>query len=533
MSPTLPAGRFRSITAGARLFALIVLAPPVAFSGDSQAILSTILVAAVWMGATFAGGLPGYQPRPALVLEAALVAFLLSGPLSSTGVLVPALVIPPFIAGTYLGVRGALQILLVEVVVLAAAITLDPGIHVGPDLLALLFTWVMAALGFGLIGAVIRAAHMELGDTTRSSYRDARALLTQLLELSDDLIGGLDPVSISKHIIDLAREEIPLSGVVVHARMPSGAVSVMDGDGPVDEGVDVALLVDRVFEHGKPEREGSTVAIPVKTDAGMVAVLTADLAPGIDPEHISLDKAMASVAEAFRPEALKLDTALVFSAVREAATSEERQRLAREMHDGVAQDLASFGYLIDDAAAEAESEGQRGRLMELRHELTGVVGELRRSVFSLRNEAAGERTLGERIAIMAEHLEGRFGVRVEVAVNEADGRLRPEVENELLRIAQEGMNNAVKHAKASIIRVRCVVRVPHCQIRVLDDGIGLHGGRDDSHGVRIMRERAHRIGADLQLTDTGAGTLLQVTLGTPDTRPVTDAAVPLERSNLA
>ena len=69
-----------------------------------------------------------------------------------------------------------------------------------------------------------------------------------------------------------------------------------------------------------------------------------------------------------------------------------------------------------------------------------VVAELRRSVFSLRNEAAVERSLGERIAIMAEHLEARFGVRIEVVVNEGEGRLRPEVENELQRIAQEGMN---------------------------------------------------------------------------------------------
>ena len=159
------------------------------------------------------------------------MAFLVSMTLSSTGLLVPALVIPVFTAGVYFGVKGVGQILGVVVLVLALALALDPDIRATSALLALLFTWLMAGLGFGLIGAVIRSAQLELGDSTRSSYRDARALLNQLLELSDDLIGGLDPVSISKHIIDLAREEIPLSGAVVHARMPSGAVTVMDGDG--------------------------------------------------------------------------------------------------------------------------------------------------------------------------------------------------------------------------------------------------------------------------------------------------------------
>ena len=114
-----------------------------------------------------------------------------------------------------------------------------------------------------------------------------------------------------------------------------------------------------------------------------------------------------------------------------------------------------------------------------------MVAELRRSVFSLRNEAAIDHTLlGERIAVMAEHLEARFGVAIEVVVNEGDGRLRPDVESELQRIAQEGMSNAVKHAKASTIRVRCVIRAPHGQIQVLDDGVGLQEGRDDSLASR-------------------------------------------------
>jgi signal transduction histidine kinase len=261
----------------------------------------------------------------------------------------------------------------------------------------------------------------------------------------------------------------------------------------------------------------------------VVAVLSARLAPGIDPENIGIDDALDAVAKALRPAALQLDTALVFSAVSESATAQERQRLAREMHDGVAQDLASFGYLIDAAVAEATSDGQRDRLMELRGELTMVVAELRRSVFSLRNEAVVERSLGERIAIMAEHLEARFGVRIEVVVNEGGGRLRPEVENELQRIAQEGMNNAVKHAHASVIQVRCDVHVPHGRIRVLDDGVGLQDGRPDSHGVKIMRERARRIGASLRLSDTGSGTLLEVTLGSPPQHR-SDTVSPLEGS---
>ncbi|MET1060693.1 MAG: histidine kinase [Nocardioides sp.] len=521
--------RFTPITSGARVFALLALAPPVAFTQSYPVILCTMLLAAVWTAATFAGGVPGLPLMPAIVVESSLVALLVTLPMNYTTLLVPALVIPQFVAGINLGIRGAFEALGAQIVVLTATISSNSQLNASPALLALLFTWLLAGLGFGLIGAVIRSARLELGDTTRSSYRDARALLTQLLELSDDLVEGLDPISIGQHIVSVAREEIPLSGVLVHARTPDGTITLLDGESGVEPVSGWGDLVDEAFATGRSQHRGTAVAIPVQTDASVVAVLSARLAPGVDPEHIGLDEVLAAVAKSLRPAALQLDTALVFSAVRESATAEERQRLAREMHDGVAQDLASFGYLIDDAAAEAGSEAQRDRLMELRGELTMVVAELRRSVFSLRNEAVVERTLGERIAIMAEHLEARFGVRVEVVVNEGEGRLRPEVENELQRIAQEGMNNAVKHAHASVIHVRCVVQTPHGLIRVLDDGVGLQDGRPDSHGVKIMRERARRIGADFRLSDTGSGTLLEVTLGTPATHR-SDTPTPLEGS---
>ena len=185
--------RFGAITTLARVFALVVLAPSVAFTQDYPTILSTILIAAVWTSATFVNLLPGLQLMPALVVEATLIAFLVTLPLEFSTVLVPALVISPFIAGTLRGTRGVFEMLGAEVVVLTAAIVPNAAINPSTQLAALLITWLTAGLGFGLIGVVVRSAKLELGDTTRSSYRDARALLTQLLELSDDLVEGAGP----------------------------------------------------------------------------------------------------------------------------------------------------------------------------------------------------------------------------------------------------------------------------------------------------------------------------------------------------
>ena len=163
--------RFGPITTGARVFALVVLAPPVAFTQSYPVILSTMLIAAVWTAASFTGGLPGIPLMTALVVEASLVAFLAALPLAFSALLVPALVISPFIGGLYRGSRGGFEALGAQVAVLVAFVWASSSVDSSPELLATLFTWLMAGLGFGLIGAVIRAAKLELGDTTKSSYR--------------------------------------------------------------------------------------------------------------------------------------------------------------------------------------------------------------------------------------------------------------------------------------------------------------------------------------------------------------------------
>ena len=97
-------------------------------------------------------------------------------------------------------------------------------------------------------------------------------------------------------------------------------------------------------------------------------------------------------------------------------------------------------------------------------------------------------------------------------------RLRGEVETELLRIAQEAITNARKHSAATNLWVDCRIRPPAARITVRDDGDGLGTPRDDSYGLKIMRERADRIGAALQITENRAsssasGTSVTVTVG--------------------
>jgi signal transduction histidine kinase len=495
------------------MFALIVLAPPVAVTQNYDTIVGVMLLAAVWMCAVFADGLDQVPAMPALVLESSFVTFLACLNLETSAVLLPAIVIPPFIGGLVRGTRGAFEVLGAEVTICWATIFASVEIAFTPTLSAALFTWLMAGLGLGLIAALIHRSRGD-GSSTLTSYRDARKLITRLRDLSGDLVGGLDPVSISRTILDLSREELPLTGAVVYTRTAVGFIPLLEGD-VTDEGADNTHVLNAVFTSGEPVVDGSWFAFPLLTDAGVVAVVAGGTMPPAESTTTDLRRVMSHLTEQLRPEALQLDTALLFASVRDEATTEERRRLARDLHDGVAQDLASLGYVIDDLAATADSPELEAQCQELRAELSRVVAELRRSVFVLRNDPNGASSLGESIRALAGHIEARSGIAVKVTLDEGSKRLRSDIESELLRIAQEGMNNAVKHARATLIRVDVWVQAPDAVVTVIDNGRGLQSGRDDSHGIRIMRERARRIGAvlDLHNLETGPGAALRVALG--------------------
>ena len=122
------------------------------------------------------------------------------------------------------------------------------------------------------------------------------------------------------------------------------------------------------------------------------------------------------------------------------------------MHDGVAQDIASLGYLVDALAARPSSPEQQATLTMLRDRITHVVAEVRQSVLSLRTSIGESESLGAAIGSIARGLSETSGIAIQVTVDEHTGRLRPEVEAELFRITQEAMNNAIKHSQASADR---------------------------------------------------------------------------------
>lgn len=213
---------------------------------------------------------------------------------------------------------------------------------------------------------------------------------------------------------------------------------------------------------------------------------------------------------------------LRLAALRDAACAAERRRLAREMHDGLAQELASLGYAVDALAAAAHSAEDRVRLEDLRSRITALVAETRCSLAGLRIAVGEDIGLAAAVQLLAASLSDVSGVPIEVAVEDdgARGRcsmLTAEAEGELFRITQEALNNAVKHSDASLIRVDGVLDGTGAQLTVTDDGHGFQGPRRGSHGLSVMHERAELIGATLSLGNLVTGGF-RVTVSLPAAR---------------
>jgi signal transduction histidine kinase len=218
--------------------------------------------------------------------------------------------------------------------------------------------------------------------------------------------------------------------------------------------------------------------------------------------------------------ALRIDTGQLFSEVRALATVEERRRLAREIHDGIAQEVASLGYVVDDLSAHTSDPQTREDLGTLRTELTRIVNELRLSIFDLRTDVQPASGLGAALTSYVRSVGTGAGLTVHLVLDESPYRLPIEAETELLRVAQEAITNARKHARARNLWVTCRVDPPRAFLRVADDGKGLGSARPDSFGLEIMRERTARLGAAFTVRNrVGGGTVVEVTVGAPTGRP--------------
>jgi signal transduction histidine kinase len=199
----------------------------------------------------------------------------------------------------------------------------------------------------------------------------------------------------------------------------------------------------------------------------------------------------------------------------ELATANERNRLARELHDSVAQTL--YGLTLQaEAAARRLKAGQvdaaAASLDEIGLGARETLQETRLLIFELRPPVLEEQGLAAALRARLEAVESRSGQQVQAEIADP-GPLPPALEMGLYRIAQEALNNSLRHGQAGQVRVYLGSAGGRVTLEVSDDGLGFDSARQTAGGLGLqsMRERAAQIGGSLQINSTpGSGTTIRV-----------------------
>jgi len=260
------------------------------------------------------------------------------------------------------------------------------------------------------------------------------------------------------------------------------------------------------------ERLNILVSAPLATKGRLLGAI---LLGWRQPQVVSAET-LTLLSAIGRQVGMAVENAQLYEQAQQVAALAERQRLARDLHDSVAQSL--YGATLYARAASrllavGDAAQANQHLDELQQIAQEALQEMRLLIFELRPSVVAEEGLAAALAARLEAVEGRAGLETTLRV-EGDICLPAPVEDGLYRIAQEAMNNVLKHAHAQHIAVTLSQRDRHVTLQVTDDGGGFDPSVTNGHrglGLRTMRERAEQIGAQITVqSKPGEGVVVSV-----------------------
>lgn len=383
---------------------------------------------------------------------------------------------------------------------------------------------VVAGVGHKLSGQADRERDLALDRLGRLA--DANALLYSLHQVAQTLPSSLDMDDVLITTVHQLRDLLEFDSIAILLRdEPDNVWKIVRQDG--------CRLPERLADDELPAamRRALSSAGVVRCD------LLGDIdGPGLDPRSGSglyaalaargtttgliaieqrtprgFDHRAAKLFAGFVPPlAMALDNAQWFSRLRSIGANEERNRIARDLHDRIGQSLAFLAFELDRLIKASRNDQPIDEALErLREDLRGVVRDVRDTLYDLRTDVSERVTLEDTLEQFARRVEERSGITITIDAR-TSGRLPLLQEREMWRIAQEALINVERHSKAGEAKVvwRCDGR--RARIRVIDDGIGFQigkSGRLDSYGMLGMKERASSIGATLEVQSApGEGT---------------------------
>jgi len=255
----------------------------------------------------------------------------------------------------------------------------------------------------------------------------------------------------------------------------------------------------------------SLLVVPLKVDTKVIGILNILNKPGeLTQEDMRIIDLFADQA------AIIIEHVRLQYQAEQLAILEERQRLARELHDSVTQALYSVTLYADAARMAFSAEkwaALESNLQEVRSMAREAMYDMRLLVFELRPFMLETEGLASALRARLAAVEGRSGLKTQVVVEE-ERRLPIKIEEELYRIVQEGLNNVVKHAEANEVRIHLKYDENTVLLEMVDDGKGFEPetvSQSGGFGLQGIKERVQQLGGTLKIESaTRKGTRLKV-----------------------
>lgn len=221
---------------------------------------------------------------------------------------------------------------------------------------------------------------------------------------------------------------------------------------------------------------------------------------------------------------MRIDERQLLDQVRKSTASEERVKVARDLHDGVQQALAGMALQLESVRLVLEQSGDKEGMLASINEIQKALGinqeEINAFVSELRPGGGRGNSWADALERMPERFQAQWGLRVELVGHPSDLLLDPELGMQVYRIAGEAVTNAAKHAEATCVRVAMERSRDQICVAVSDDGRGFpfHGSftlpelNAMKRGPVTLKERISALGGELVLESSPAGSHLKISL---------------------
>lgn len=408
--------------------------------------------------------------------------------------------------------------------------------------------WIGELLLVAVVASYGRRLHMRAEEFRSLNLsqvwrlNEANGLLVNLNRLAHDLPASFDLTETVERAISEARDIAPsdvCAVLTLDPMSPLWNVASVEGtslpDSFTDEQLPHALrsvarkTLPQLIDWLSPEYQGlsetsrSGIYVPLWAGPRQVGLLVLE---SNERAKFGLRHAtnLRGLSESI---ALTIDNARWFDRLRARGAAQERNRIARDLHDRIGQEIAYVAFELDRLHSRALTEDASiaGDISQLRDDARDIVRELRETLYDLRTDVTEQQNIGDVIKLFLDRVSNRSGIHV-VFTDRAQRRLPLQQEREIWRIAQESIVNAERHADATAIHVQWNADESGAELIVIDDGVGLAKTSQSSptqqtpaaqsrpsYGIVGMRERAESIGGLLEFHTSKSGTTVRLRLG--------------------